>query len=410
MKKERIEEKEAVYTTIVGGRPPGCGTKVGEIPRGIEVMVKKASVDPEFKEQLVRERGKAAESINLKLTPAETAMLSVIPENQLEKIIDSAKVAPQQKNAFMSKTAVLMLAAVGASILQGCENNVPQGIRPDQPGNQNATVQQNTQDTSNSYQPLTKGSRPDIPNNMSRGIRPDRPKTVEPTEAQPTPAGANGEDSLDTNTILPSQLQFAQSAGSRPPERGIDSSDIMNVSEALSAFMDKNELGATILKGNFAEAREKYSKSEDKDKYPEIARILDSLEKLNAFLLKSLEKDAGKQISLAIDNSGETATIISVADGKLKVEMKMEAVVIQKNIPMSSLSITEISTRLKEASTIDSSLFCGVVSWQQKMKNKAAEYFRQAKPLSEPLLAQMIKQKEIRQPRDLEKDYSFGIR
>jgi hypothetical protein len=37
-KPEKPKEKEAVYTTIVGGRPPGCGTQVGNIPRGIEVL------------------------------------------------------------------------------------------------------------------------------------------------------------------------------------------------------------------------------------------------------------------------------------------------------------------------------------------------------------------------------------
>lgn len=42
-KSEQPEEKDAVSTTIVGGRPPGSGTQVGEIARGVEVLVKKAS-------------------------------------------------------------------------------------------------------------------------------------------------------------------------------------------------------------------------------------------------------------------------------------------------------------------------------------------------------------------------------
>ncbi|MCP4231568.1 MAG: hypothetical protein GY771_15670, partial [bacterium] len=41
-------EREAVRTTIVGGRPPGSGKSNGSIPRGIEVLVKKASVDAVF--------------------------------------------------------------------------------------------------------------------------------------------------------------------------------------------------------------------------------------------------------------------------------------------------------------------------------------------------------------------------
>lgn len=43
---EHAAEQEAVRTAIVGGRPPGSGTRVGAIPRGVEVLVKKASVDP----------------------------------------------------------------------------------------------------------------------------------------------------------------------------------------------------------------------------------------------------------------------------------------------------------------------------------------------------------------------------
>ena len=55
----RVEEREAVCTTIVGGRPPGCGTKVGNIPRGIEILVKKASVDPDFKKLLLKIHSKS---------------------------------------------------------------------------------------------------------------------------------------------------------------------------------------------------------------------------------------------------------------------------------------------------------------------------------------------------------------
>ncbi len=50
------QEQEVVRTTIVGGRPPGSGQRLGPIPRGIEVLVRKASVDPEFKRAKKRGR------------------------------------------------------------------------------------------------------------------------------------------------------------------------------------------------------------------------------------------------------------------------------------------------------------------------------------------------------------------
>ena len=111
-KSERLKEQDAVFTTIVGGRPPGSGTKVGAIPRGIEVLVKKASVDPEFRQILLEKRGEAAKEIELELTEAERNTLSSIPAEQLEKIIDNTKVRPEHRVIFLGNVGKLMLAAV----------------------------------------------------------------------------------------------------------------------------------------------------------------------------------------------------------------------------------------------------------------------------------------------------------
>ena len=126
-------EKEAVLTTIVGGRPPGCGTSVGKIPRGIEILVKKASVDPEFKELPIKKRADAAVEIELELNAAEKAMLNVIPEMQIRMIIERTKIEPRQRPAFLGKAAALMIVALGASALTGCDQNTSKGIQPDKP-------------------------------------------------------------------------------------------------------------------------------------------------------------------------------------------------------------------------------------------------------------------------------------
>ena len=109
---KRPEEQDAVFTTIVGGRPPGAGTKVGAIPRGVEVLVKKASVDPEFRKNLLEKRGEAAQEIDLELTEAEKNMLSSISAEQLEKIIENTKVKPEQRGVFLGTAGKLMLAVV----------------------------------------------------------------------------------------------------------------------------------------------------------------------------------------------------------------------------------------------------------------------------------------------------------
>ena len=113
---DRPAEQEAVGVTIVGGRPPGSGQKVGPVPRGIEVLLRKASVDPAFKELLLRERGGAAEAIGLKLDPGEAMMLTAAPAAQLEAVIARTSVPQEHRRAFLGHAAAAMLAALGAAM------------------------------------------------------------------------------------------------------------------------------------------------------------------------------------------------------------------------------------------------------------------------------------------------------
>lgn len=83
------------------------------ILRGVEVLVKKASVDPAFRRLLLAERGKAALQIGLVLSPAEDAMLASVTEQQLSAIIDRTKVDPCHRMAFLGRTAAAMLLALG---------------------------------------------------------------------------------------------------------------------------------------------------------------------------------------------------------------------------------------------------------------------------------------------------------
>jgi len=108
-------EMEAVKTTIVGGRPPGSGKHVGEIPRGIEVLIKKAAVDPGFKALLLARRSGAAGEIGLVLQPSEAAMIDAVPAGQLEAIVARTKVDSRILPAFLGKVAAVMLVALGAS-------------------------------------------------------------------------------------------------------------------------------------------------------------------------------------------------------------------------------------------------------------------------------------------------------
>jgi len=84
-----------------------------EFPQGIEVLVKKASVDSDFAELLIERRAEAAVEIALELTAAETAMLAAVPEVQLKAIIARTTVPGEHRRAFLGKAAAAMLAALG---------------------------------------------------------------------------------------------------------------------------------------------------------------------------------------------------------------------------------------------------------------------------------------------------------
>ena len=95
-------------------------SRTDSISRSIEVLIKKASVDPEFRQLLLDTRAGAAKEIDLELTQAEIDILSSIPREQLEKIIESTKVPPEQKPVFLGTFGKIMLAtAVAGTITIG---------------------------------------------------------------------------------------------------------------------------------------------------------------------------------------------------------------------------------------------------------------------------------------------------
>lgn len=176
--KEHPREQEAVRTTIVGGRPPGSGKQLGDIPRGIEILIKKASVDSAFRSLLFQKRAVAAESIGLRLNDAEVAMLGAVPVEQLSMIISNARVEPQQRVAFMGYAAAVMLAALSATSIAGCDRTSPtDGIRPDAVPSTISAPPDTTTTTVRPSDQLTRGSRPDVPLiSTSGGVRPDSPQ------------------------------------------------------------------------------------------------------------------------------------------------------------------------------------------------------------------------------------------
>lgn len=189
----RPPEQEAVRTTIVGGRPPGCGKAVGPIPRGVEVLLKKAAVDPSFKTLLVEKRDGAAAEIGLVLDPAEALMLRAVPAAQLEALIAATRVTPAQRPAFLGRAAAVMLVALGAGAVAGCDW-IGYGIRVDhppvaQPDNLSGASCPSAAPSEPQKPPATsEPSAPPPPPSPTRGIQPDRPPAPKPPEKKPAPA------------------------------------------------------------------------------------------------------------------------------------------------------------------------------------------------------------------------------
>ncbi|MEW6347913.1 MAG: hypothetical protein AB1646_02530 [Thermodesulfobacteriota bacterium] len=100
---------------------PGEGTAErvapiqNRIPRGIDVLIMKASVDPEFRKVLLEKRSDAASLIDLELSPAEASMFEAVPRDQLERIIEHTTVPEEHRRVFLGKMGCLMLALLGAA-------------------------------------------------------------------------------------------------------------------------------------------------------------------------------------------------------------------------------------------------------------------------------------------------------
>ena len=184
VKMARPGEPDVVKTTIVGGQPPRKGRSIGNVPRGVEVLVKKAAVDAEFRALLLSRREEAAAEIGLELEAGEEAMLRAAPLSQLQAIIDRTKVDPGHRTALLSWSAAVIVAALGIAVA-GCFPPVAGGARPDNPTEPAAETVDAEPDTSSP--PTEDDEGEDVSENESataetsqeyfvtRGVRSDKP-------------------------------------------------------------------------------------------------------------------------------------------------------------------------------------------------------------------------------------------
>ncbi len=135
---DRVEGEDAITGAADAGATPRLGEEIDRhIPRGLEVLIKKAAVDAAFKNILFEQRADAAAAIGLKLTSAEEAMLAAVPLPQLEGIVAHTRISPKLRPAFLGYAGGAMLAALSA-VSAACGGSpfdppAPLGTRPGPP-------------------------------------------------------------------------------------------------------------------------------------------------------------------------------------------------------------------------------------------------------------------------------------
>lgn len=165
--------------TIVGGRPQANKSKRTDIPRGLELLIKRAAIDEAFKNELLQKRDKLVDEMHIPLDPSEKAMLSCVPVEHLEKMIMATVVPPSQRKVIAAGSAAAMIALFTQLTF------APVTARAEtQPNTQQLAEMLETPDLNNfAVLPAPTGSRPDSPIKEDsdttpvfvKGIRPDLP-------------------------------------------------------------------------------------------------------------------------------------------------------------------------------------------------------------------------------------------
>ncbi len=126
-------------TTIVGGRPPEQEGGLPPVPTGIQRLLRLASVDPEFRQELVERRGELAAAAEIPLTPSEAAILAAIPAAQLDEMAVKLPPPPAPRRAFLRRTAATAVVLLGgAALAEGAAGCRKPTSDPNPPGTQEA--------------------------------------------------------------------------------------------------------------------------------------------------------------------------------------------------------------------------------------------------------------------------------
>ncbi len=91
-------------------RPGALGHRV---PVAVEALLGKASLQPEFAQQLLQERSAAADPLGMPLTQAERTLLDGLDRAHLESMLEHVRLADEHTAVLRGQDGLAMLAALG---------------------------------------------------------------------------------------------------------------------------------------------------------------------------------------------------------------------------------------------------------------------------------------------------------
>lgn len=178
-----------------------------DIPRGLELLIKRASIDGDFRKDLLQKRVGLLEELNINLDETEKSMLACVPEEHLARMIDATEVPSAQRKALSTGSVAAMIALftqLALTPVASSAENPPSTA-------QNSSYTGNSGD--NNFAVLLTGIRPDDEDHLAdRGARPDLPEDYRLTpEKQFDPPTAKPRNILDNpparlNVIIEAEL------------------------------------------------------------------------------------------------------------------------------------------------------------------------------------------------------------
>jgi len=137
MKDDEPHETPSPRTNIVGGQPEGDkGGGLPPVPTGIQRLLRLASIDAQFRRELIERRGEVAAAANVPLTDSEQAILAAIPAPLLADMATKMPPPPAPRRDFLRQTAATAVVLLGGAALSeavaGCDKPSKSGD-PDHP-------------------------------------------------------------------------------------------------------------------------------------------------------------------------------------------------------------------------------------------------------------------------------------